>query len=121
MLELIVELLGEFLLQVLIELGFHSCVEPFRRPSSPWMAAIGYIIFGTILGGVSLVVVPNNFVDKTRRIANLVATPIAVGGVMAAIGSWRARRGLTILRIDHFAYGYLFAFSVALVRFHFAT
>ena len=125
MLEFIFELLGEFLLQVvgeaLVEIGFHSLAEPFRRPPNPWLAAIGYALFGAILGGISLLVVPNNLVPEAWRVANLVATPVAVGGVMALMGAWRARRGQPILRIDRFAYGYLFALFIALVRFYFAA
>lgn len=125
MLEFIFELLGEFLLQVvgeaLIEIGLHSLTEPFRRPPNPWLAAIGYALFGAILGGISLLVVPNNLVPEAWRVANLVATPVAVGGVMALMGAWRARRGQPILRIDRFAYGYLFALFIALVRFYFAA
>jgi len=125
MLEFILEVLGEFLLQIvveaLIEIGFHSLAEPFRRPPNPWLAAIGYALFGAILGGGSLLVFPNNLVPGAGRVANLVATPIAVGGVMAIIGAWRVRRGQAILRIDRFAYGYLFALSIALVRFFFAA
>jgi hypothetical protein len=125
MLEFIFQLLGEFLLQVvgeaLVEIGFHSLAEPFRRPPNPWLAAIGYAIFGAILGGISLLVFPNNLVPWSWRVANLVATPIAVGGVMAVIGAWRARRGQSLLRIDRFSYGYLFALGIALVRFHFAA
>jgi len=125
MLEFIFELLGEFVLQVvgeaLIEIGFHSLAEPFRRPPNPWLAAIGYAIFGAILGGISLLAFPNNLVPGAWRVTNLIATPIAVGGVMAILGAWRARRGQQVLRIDRFAYGYLFALSIALVRFYFAA
>jgi len=39
---------------------------------------------------------------------------------MSAMGYWRARRGQAVLRIDRFAYGYLFALTFALVRFWFA-
>jgi hypothetical protein len=39
---------------------------------------------------------------------------------MCAMGVWRARRGEQLLRIDRFSYGYLFAVSLALVRFTFA-
>lgn len=124
MLEFIFELLGEFLLQligeVLLELGFHSLAEPFRRPPNPWLAALGYALFGTILGALSLLVFPHNLVPGPWRVVNLIATPIAVGGAMAAMGAWRARRGEQVLRIDRFAYGYLFALTVALVRFFFA-
>jgi hypothetical protein len=125
MFEFIFELLGEFLLQVvaeaLIEIGFHSLAEPFRRPPNPWLAAIGYALFGAILGGISLLAFPNNLVPEGWRVANLVATPIAVGGVMVMMGAWRARRGESVLRIDRFAYGYLFALCIALVRFYFAA
>jgi hypothetical protein len=125
MLELIFELLGEFVLQVigeaLVEIGFHSLAAPFRRPPNPWLAGIGYALLGAILGGISLLAFPDNLVPGAWRVANLVATPIAVGAVMALMGAWRARRGQQVLRIDRFAYGYLFALSIALVRFWFAA
>lgn len=125
MLEFVFELVGEFLIQVfveaLIEIGAHSLAEPFRRPPNPWLAAIGYALFGAILGGFSLLVFPNNLVPGAWRVVNLVAAPVAVGGVMVIMGVWRARRGQQVLRIDRFAYGYLFALSIALVRFFFAA
>lgn len=125
MLEFIFQLLGEFLIQIvseaLVELGFHSLAEPFRRPPNPWLASLGYALFGTVLGGLSLLVFPNNLVPESWRVANLVATPLAVGGFMSIMGAWRARRGETVLRIDRFAYGYLFALSLALIRFFFAA
>lgn len=121
MIEAIFEVLGEFLLQVvgeaLIELGFHSLAEPFQKPPNPWLAAIGYALFGSILGGLSLLAFPNNLVPEPWRLLNLVATPFAVGALMVAMGAWRARRGQPVLRIDRFAYGYLFALALALVRF----
>jgi hypothetical protein len=124
MIEAIFEILGEFLLQVLgealVELGFHSLAEPFQKPPNPWLAAMGYALFGAILGGLSLLVFPNNLVPEPWRLVNLFATPIAVGGLMVAMGAWRARRGQPVLRIDKFAYGYLFALALALVRFFFA-
>jgi hypothetical protein len=40
---------------------------------------------------------------------------------MALIGIWRDRRGQEPIRLDRFAYGYLFALSLALVRFFLAT
>lgn len=125
MLEFIFSLLGEFLLQVvgeaLIELGFHSLAERFRRPPNPWLAAIGYALLGAIVGGISLLAFPNYLVPGAWRVANLIATPIAVGCFMVIMGAWRARRGEPVLRIDRFAYGYLFALGVALIRFYFAA
>jgi hypothetical protein len=40
---------------------------------------------------------------------------------MAGMGAWRARRGQPVLRIDKFAYGFLFALALALVRYFFAA
>lgn len=51
---------------------------------------------------------------------SLVLTPVFAGLLMNAVGAWRKRRGDALLRIDRFAYGYLFALSVALIRFFFA-
>ena len=125
MLEFLFEILAEIILQTLgealVELGFHSLAEPFRKPPNPWLAAIGYGLFGAILGGLSLLLFSAHFVSEGWRIANLILTPVVVGMLMSAMGYWRARRGQAVLRIDRFAYGYLFALTFALVRFWFAA
>jgi hypothetical protein len=125
MIELILQFFGEFVIQVtgeaLLELGFHSVAEPFRKPPNPWFAAMGYMVFGAVFGGLSLLVFSSHFVAQPWRILNLIITPIAVGGMMSLMGSWRARRGDDLIRIDRFAYGYLFALSFALIRFFFAS
>lgn len=89
MLELLLQLLGEFLLQAigeaLVEFGLHSLAEPFRSPPNPWLAAIGYGLFGAIFGGLSLLAFPVHLTPAgPLRMANLVLTPIGVGVLMAA-------------------------------------
>ena len=124
MLELILEVVGEFLLQVvseaLLEFGLHSLAEPLRNPLNPWLAALGYMLSGAIFGGLSLLVFPANLVPQPWRIVNLVVAPLAAGGIMVFMGTWRAKRGQPLLRIDRFLYGYLFALSMSLIRFQFA-
>ena len=125
MLTFLFEIIGEFLLQVvgevLFELGLYSLAEPFRRPPNPWLASIGYFLFGALAGGISLLVISSHLVAaKEWRVVNLAFTPVAVGLCMVAMGAWRAKRGQPVLRIDRFAYGYLFAYSFALVRYWFA-
>lgn len=124
MLEFLFEVVGEFLLQavieILVELGVHSLAEPFRKRPSPWLAAFGYAVFGATAGGLSLLVFPHHLTPEDWRIAHLLATPVAVGIGMMLLGRWRARRGDDVLRIDRFACGYLFALSLALVRYFFA-
>lgn len=116
--ELVLQLVGE----ILIELGLHSMAEPFRKKPSPWLAAIAYALFGAGIGALSLLVFPDYLVaNKSLRVANTALSPIVAGLSMAAIGKWRAQRGQAVLRIDKFAYGYLFALGFALVRFWFAS
>lgn len=125
MLEIVLEVLGEFLIQVvgevLLELGLHSLAEPFRKAPNPWLAAFGYALFGGVVGGLSLLAFPHNLVPGPWRLVNLIVTPLAVGSLMSAMGAWRARRGEPVLRIDKFAYGYLFALMLALMRFFLAS
>jgi hypothetical protein len=123
--EFLVELLLEFIIQVvgeaLVELGLHSLAEPFRKPPNPWLAAIGYTIFGAVLGGISVWIVPHHMVAGVAwRWVNLLVTPIAVGLCMSWLGAWRSKRGQEVFRIGRFSYGYLFALSFALVRFAWA-
>jgi hypothetical protein len=124
MIEFLIEIIGEILLQLLLEglaeLGLHVIAAPFRKPPNPWLAAIGYAMFGAAAGGGSLLLFPSSFVTgDLARILNLLVTPIAVGLLMCVMGAWRARRGQAVMRIDRFAYGYLFALSLALIRFGF--
>jgi len=125
MLEALLEIIGELVVQglaeVLAEIGLQAMGEDSQRRPHPFLAAIGYACFGAILGFGSLTVLPNNLVPESLRLANLILTPLAVGALMTAIGAWRARRGQPVLRIDRFAYGYLFALTFALVRFKFAN
>lgn len=126
MLEFIFEILGEFFLQVAIEalaeMGLHAWADPMRRPVNPWLAALGYVLFGTLLGALSLWFFPVHLIaDRTLRYLNLLATPAAVGLAMMALGAWRAQRGQTGVRLDRFTFGFLFAFSMGVTRFVFAA
>jgi hypothetical protein len=120
--EFLFELLLQFILQIvgeaLFELGLHALAEPFRRPANPWLAGLGYLLFGAIFGAISLWICPAYLVTAPAlRWINLALTPLAAGGCMAGMGLWRVKRGQARLRMDRFSYGYLFALSLALVRF----
>src|SRR4051794_917197 len=98
MLEFLFEIIGEIILQIvmemLVEFGLHSLAAPFRRPPNPWMAALGYAVFGAAAGGLSLLIFPAHLVHTVGlRRANLIVTPLLVGGLMGALGAWRKRRG----------------------------
>jgi len=120
----ILQFLGELLLQaffeLIAELIGRSVKEPFRRPKpvNPWFAAFGYIIFGVAAGGLSLWLVPALFIpSQWLRIANLILTPVVAGLLMDRLGAWREKKDQETIRLDTFSYGFLFALSMALVRF----
>ena len=125
MIEWILVVVGEFLIQVvaeaLIELGFHSLAEPFKKTPNPWLASMGFALCGAVVGGLSLLAFPANLVPQSWRLINLLITPLAVGGFMALLGAWRVKRGQPMLRIDRFSYGYLFALALASIRYLFAA
>lgn len=126
MLEILFELLAELLFQivgeVLVELGLHSLAQPFHQRPNIWLAVLGYTLLGVLLGALSLWAFPNHLTrDGWPRLLNLVLTPVLAGLAMTLLGRWRARRGDAVLRIDRFACGYLFALSMAVVRFNFAS
>jgi hypothetical protein len=118
----------EFALEVfgglLLELGLRSLGEPFvaREERNAVLAAIGYVLLGLVLGFLSLLVFPESFVrSESFHGINLIITPTLAGLAMAGIGKLRERKGQTTIRLDSFAYGFLFAFAMALVRFFFTS
>jgi len=122
----LLQFIGELLLQVmgeaLAELLGHSVKEPFRRPwpPHPALAALGYLTFGATAGALSVWLIPTLFIKTPwLRIANLALTPLAMGLLMDAVGSWREQREKEVLRLETFAYGLCFAFAMAVVRFAF--
>ena len=50
---------------------------------------------------------------------SLVITPVLAGLAMAAIGWVRERRGKPVVRIENFAFGFVLAFGIAVIRFYF--
>ena len=117
--QFILEILAQAAFELLAEWGVRSLAEPFRRPepASPLMAATGYLIYGAIAGALSLMLPKMFVIAKSLRLANLVITPIACGFLMAWFGRFRERKGAETIRLDTFMYGYLFALSMAVVRY----
>ena len=122
----LLEIAGEFLLQMLFEglaeLFGHAVKARSRRsePLRPELAAIGYVLFGAVSGAISLWLMPSLFItSQPLRFVNLIVTPLLSGLVMAWMGSWRRRHDKNTVRIESFAYAFCFAFSMAVVRFTF--
>jgi hypothetical protein len=123
--ELLFEFLGEFLLQILVEwaagVGFRALGSSFAPRTKPVLAEIGFLLWGVLAGGLSLLVLPHSFIANPQlRPINLVVTPVAAGLVMLLLGKIRMRRGKLLMRLDRFGYAFLFAAGMALIRFFFA-
>jgi hypothetical protein len=123
LLEVFLQLFGELLIQLFFEgvseAGAHSFGQRHEgKPVNPFLASIGYVLFGAILGLVSLGLFPSGFItNPTLRVLNLVMTPLLAGGVMILVGKWRRRRNQELVRLDRFGYAFLFALAMAVVRY----
>ena len=124
LLELVIQVFGEFLVQLVFELGFRGLAEPFRtdRPTNVVLAVFGYIGMGLVAGLISLWIVPEHVIDsETLRYINIVATPILMGFLFELLGRRRQKRGKEKLLLDRFSYGFSFALTMGLIRLIFAS
>ncbi len=117
--------IGEFLVvvsaELFVDITMHLCARQTRKPK-PIYAGTGYCLLGIILGILSLFVFPEQLIkSNVLLIANLLCTPLLVGTVMMITGRYRAKRGKYIIGLETFAYGFLFAFSMSLVRYVWAV
>jgi hypothetical protein len=118
LLELVVPLFAEFL----AELALHE----LRR--LPWMQKTGRVVLtaiiyfgvGLIAGVISLLIFPKAFArSSTLPGISLVITPILGGLLMSYIAWLRVRTWDWTIRLETFAYGFLFAFAMTWLRFLF--
>jgi len=122
--ELLFEIFGELLLQLalelLAELGLRAIGQRDAQPLHPLTGGAGYALLGAIAGGLSLWWFPQLFIaSHAGRIANVIVTPLLSGLAMALLGAWRRRRDQRTVLIDRFAYAFIFAMAMALVRLRF--
>jgi hypothetical protein len=124
--EIFIQVVGEILLQavfeILVELGAHSLADTFKKPKSPALSTIGFVLWGSIAGAASLFIFPQSFiVNPVIRTINVMVTPLIAGGIMMIIGRQRDKRGRGLVRLDRFGYAFVFAFAMAIVRYFFVN
>jgi hypothetical protein len=115
----VVQFFAELVLQIVFELVVDLLGHGIRRkgvmPVS--VATLACAAAGAIAGGVSLVIFPRLFIQaQWLRALNIIVTPVVAGLFMGAVGSWLRRRDRSVSRLDSFAYGYVFALTMAAVR-----
>ena len=120
--QFILELLLQAFFELLAELGVRSLADPFKKPPNPYLSTVGYTLWGALAGGISLLLFPSSAIhDPLLRQVNLIATPLAMGLVMMLLGRQRSRKGQIVVRLDRFGFAFVFAFSMALVRYIWAA
>jgi hypothetical protein len=117
LLEVFFELLLQLVAEFLIEAGFQAWSGPSRE-SRPILAFLGHAVLGAVLGWITLLVFPTLFIQSPMwQKVNLAVTPVLAGLTMSALGWVRRKQGKTLVRLDRFSYGFVFAFAMALVRY----
>lgn len=122
--EIVFEVLGELVLQFiaegLVEWGFHGTAEKLstgRR--NRVFAGAAYVVFGTVIGWLSLFVFPPIvFADKLSLVIYVVFASAAAGFALSAV-SWLINRGIrpaNVFEVEKFVYGVIFAFSYMAAR-----
>ena len=117
-LEFIVQIIGE----VFLEVAFQklSAASWARKALNATLAVIMYFGLGVITGWFSILIFSHSFIRSSRLHGiSLIITPLLAGLTMSGVGWVRQRQGKPVIRLDTFAYGFIFAFGMALVRFLF--
>ena len=125
MLEAILDIVVEFLLQIICEvaaeLGLHTARDLTRGGYEEMplaFALFGYPLLGAVLGFVSWFAYPFRIVAPGPVPGlSLIVAPVLAGLSMWGIGLLRRRRQGPVIRLDRFSYGFIFALALALVRF----
>ena len=127
-LQIIVEFFLEFIVQIIGEIFLEVAFQ--KSSAAPWghkalsatLAVLMYFGLGLIIGWLSIVIFPHSFIRSSRLHGiSLIITPLMAGLTMSGIGWIRQRQGKLVIRLDTFAYGFIFALGMALVRFLFTT
>lgn len=127
--ELIIELIGQFILYGTAEVCAATIArnisrnkaKPEKSRVSSISAAVIYATAGYLVGLSSLLLFPNHIIQNLNlRSASLIFVPILLGLVMRQIGISLKNRCKDVVRLDSFPYGFLFAFTFGVARALFA-
>ena len=125
--EILFEILLEFVLPLIAEVFAEAALHKLGRIA--WvrstalvvLTAIMYFGVGFVAGIISLWIFPNAFArSSTVHGISLVITPVLGGLLMSYIAWLRLRTSDWTIRLEAFAYGFIFAFPMALLRLLFA-
>jgi hypothetical protein len=116
----LLEIVGEFLLQILFELAAEalSALIHRRNQSGPAVSAVALAFVGAAAGLLSAWLFPHRLIG-TRVVVpgvSLLLAPLATGAAMHLLGKRLRHLGQHTSDLATFRGGALFAFSMALIR-----
>jgi hypothetical protein len=123
LLEIVVQVFFEFILgligEVAVEAISHGASRTgwIRKTANALLPALLYLGLGLIVGWLSTLIFPASFIrSSTLHGISLLINPTLCGLAMAGIGWIRRKKGTAVIRLDSFAYGFVFAFGMSLIR-----
>ena len=119
MLELLFEVVGQVLFEVLAAFGWESVKESTRRQgeSRPVLAGVGHLLLGLCAGVLSVLIVPRRLAPRAPWPGvSLVLSPLATGMAMRWIGEYWSDRVAERPALFSFKAGATVAFGMAVVR-----
>jgi hypothetical protein len=128
--EIIFELFGELILQVLFSVigeifsamfGTGVSTASGWKPSAP-VKAVLYFATGCGLAWLSLFLMPHAYAHTMDvRVAVLVGSPLACGIIMGYYQAWRSKNKHALFSVKGFFYGVLFSAPITVGRFLYAS
>ena len=135
LLALILATIGEFLLEIFVELIAAAVLDLASRALSGLFTGLSdafksnrvligfiYALLGMSAGALSLLVLPHRLISHPIGFhgISLLISPIVVGFVLSYVGAVMERRGQKLTGLETFGYGFTFAFGMTFIRFLFA-
>ena len=121
--EFLLQIFLEFLLQVvgglITDVVLHALSRFIRsrRTLNALVTLIMYLGLGLFVGWLSILIFPKAFVRSSNLHGlSLLITPVLAGFTMSALGWIRLRQRKTLIRLETFSCGFIFAFAMALIR-----
>lgn len=114
------EVIGQVVFQIVGDLVVGSITEALDRQAwgRPMMAALGFILLGSVAGVVSAAMMPERMTPVVLMPGlSLILAPLGTGAAMHVYGRWRQGRGHDTSYLATFWGGALMAFTTALVRY----
>ena len=116
--ELFLEIIFQLVAEIVIAIVEHLFGKKARTYTPNLVVKrVSYLFGGAVIGWISLFIFPHHFINNTPlRVASLVISPLATGLLMGLFGKWRRSYDKLTVDMETFTYGFLLAFSIALIR-----